>query len=56
MYGNIIYVCRYESITRGSVHTHGVVHDTTRVGHAMYVYVINVTEYIQTVITRQNMF
>ena len=39
--------------------THGVVHDTTRFGHAMfdrYVYVINVIEYIQTVNTRQNIF
>ena len=57
--GNIIYVCRYESVMTSSVHTHGVVHETTRVGHAMfdrYVYVINVIEYIQTFNTRQNIF
>ena len=55
--GDVIYVCRYESVMASSVHTHSVVHDTTRFGHAMfdwYVYVVNVIEYIQTVNTRQH--
>ena len=42
-----------------SVHTHGVVHDTTRFVHAMFdrhVYVVNVIEYIQTVNTRKILF
>ena len=39
-----------ESVTAGSVHAYGVVHDTTRFGHAMfdrYVYVVNIIEYLQ---------
>ena len=39
-----------ESVKDSSVHTHGVVHNTTRFGHAMfdrYMYVVNVTEYLQ---------
>ena len=52
--GVIIYVCQYESVTVSSVHAHGVVHDPTWFGHAMfdrYVYVVNLIEYIQTVNT-----
>ena len=52
--GNIIYVCRYESVTVSSVHAHGVVHNPSWLGHAMfdrYVYVVSVTEHIQTVNT-----
>ena len=58
-YGDVIYVCRYESVMASSVQAHSVFHDTTLFGHAMfdrYVYVINGIEYIQTVNTRQNMF
>ena len=39
-----------ENITASSVHTHGIVPDTTRFGHAMfdrYVYVVNIIEYLQ---------
>ena len=38
-----------ESVTASSVLAHGVVHDTIRVGHAMfgrYVYVVNIIEYL----------
>ena len=34
-WGKVIYVCRYESITVSSVHTHGVVYDTTWFVHAI---------------------
>ena len=57
--GNVIYVCRYNSVTARFVHAHSVVHDRTRFGHAIfdrYVYVVNVIEYLQTVNTWQNMF
>ena len=50
--GNIIYVCRYESVTASSVQAH----DTTWFGHAMFdrhVYVVNVIEYIETVNTHR---
>ena len=44
-----------ESVMASSVHADGVVHDTTRFGHALfdrYVHVVNVIEYIQIVNTR----
>ena len=39
-----------ESVTASSVHAHDIVHDTTRLGHAMfdmYVYVLNIIECLQ---------
>ena len=47
-----------ESVMASSVHADGVVHDTTRFGHAVfdrYVHVVNVIEYIQIVNTRKRL-
>ena len=55
--GDLIYVCRYESVMANSVRTHMLT-----ILHGLHmpcltcVYVINGIEYIWTVNTRQNMF
>ena len=52
-------VCRYEIVTTSAEHVHGKARSTTPFGHALFdklVYVINFSEFIQALNTRQNMF
>ena len=50
--------CRYEIVTTSAEHVHGKARSTTPFGHALFdklVYVINFSEFIQALNTRQNM-
>ena len=50
--GNVIYMCRFKSVTASAAHVYSAAHRKTRVGHAMfdkYLHVANFTEYLKAV-------